>query len=75
MDVRKLKHPFGLLLAGPSGCGKSYFISTLISKCHTMIEPPVERVVYVYSEYQPLFDTITKSCPVPIEFIQSLDIV
>ena len=75
MDARTLKHPFGLLLAGPSGCGKSYFISTLISKCHTMIEPPIERVVYVYSEYQPLFDSITKSCPVPIEFIQSLDIV
>ena len=48
--------PFSCLISGPSSSGKSTFIKKLIDLSSTHITPPPQRIVYVYSEWQPLFE-------------------
>jgi len=52
------KHPFTCIVSGPTQCGKTTFILKLISDAQTIIEPPPERIVYCYGEYQHAFDTV-----------------
>lgn len=66
MDPR-LKHPFTCVIAGPTGSGKSYFVSRLLSHAHTMIDPPPEKVMWCYGEWQPLYATIRG-----VEFVEGL---
>ena len=54
----KMRHPFTCILAGASMSGKSYFLRKLINCRNEMIVPNVERVIYSYKKYQPLFDTM-----------------
>lgn len=60
-DVNMLpfRHPFTGTVAGPTGCGKSVFVFRIIENSTEMINPPPERIVYCYGEYQPLFDNYT----------------
>jgi len=67
--------PFFMLMSAPSQTGKTYFVYQLILKCQKKIHPPIQRVAYVYNHYQPLFDTMKKESPVPIDFMESLDLV
>lgn len=66
MDPR-LKHPFTCMLSGPSGCGKSTLIQQILGHRDILIDPPVERVVWYYSTWQPLYDTI-----LDVEFVEGL---
>lgn len=50
------RHPMNMLLAGPSQSGKSFFVHQLLK--HGMIEPPPRKVVWCYSEWQPLYETL-----------------
>ena len=61
----RLQHPFTCLIAGPTGCGKSYFVIKLIQA--NFIEPPPERIVWCYSEWQYLYTTIQG-----VEFVDGL---
>jgi hypothetical protein len=54
MDVR-LKHPFTCAVARPTGCGKTQFIFRLIRHASQVIDPPPQKIVYCYGEFQPLF--------------------
>lgn len=54
----KLQHPFGAILAGPSGVGKSYFLKLLLKSRAELIEPAIEKVIWFYGIYQPLYDEI-----------------
>lgn len=48
-----------MIIAGPSRAGKSNFVARLLQHAQTMIDPPPEKIYYCYSEYQPLFDTMS----------------
>ena len=61
------RHPFTALTVGATMCGKSYFLIQLIKAKDQMIYPPVDRIVYSYKKYQPLFDTVSG-----VEFVQGL---
>jgi len=50
------KHPFTSIVSGPTGSGKTNFVMRLIDNVDTMIEPPPNKIVYYFGEYQPLFD-------------------
>ena len=50
------KHPFSALVAGPSGSGKTEFVKTLVQKY--IIDPPPERIVWVYREWQPAYASL-----------------
>ena len=50
-----LKHPFTALVVGPTSCGKTQFVFKLIDNVDHMIDPPPNRIVYCYGEYQQSF--------------------
>ena len=55
MDPR-WRHPFTSIVSGPTGSGKTVFTFRFISEAVKMISPPPEKIIYCYSEYQPVFD-------------------
>jgi len=50
--------PFSCIIAGPSGSGKTSFVVNLIKNARELLSPPVERIEYCYSVYQPLYGEI-----------------
>ena len=57
MDVR-WKHPFTCIVAGPTGCGKSTFVTRMLHRAATMIDPPPERITWCYGEWQEAYATM-----------------
>ena len=54
-----LKHPFTGIVAGPTACGKSTWVKNLITYDKDMIDPAPEHVIWLYGEWQPLYDTLS----------------
>ena len=50
------KHPFTCIIAGPTSSGKSVFTLKFINEAENLITPPPEKIIYCYSEYQPIFN-------------------
>lgn len=50
-----LRHPFTMLIAGPTGSGKTEFVKRLIISKEILCDPPPDRVIYFYGEYQEMF--------------------
>jgi Adenovirus IVa2 protein len=46
------KHPFTGICAGPTGSGKSELMKKIVLNAKTLIEPPPQRIVWYYAEYQ-----------------------
>jgi len=42
-------------IVGPTGSGKTFFVADLIRKRQEIISTPIEKVIYVYSDFQPIF--------------------
>ena len=57
MDTR-LKHPFTCIVADPTGCGKTTFVTRLLQHASSFIDPPPEKVVWCYGEWQHLYSSI-----------------
>lgn len=55
-----IKHPSTIIIAGQSGSGKSYFTRELLMNKYTLSPNPPKRVVFVYKEWQPLYDKMKK---------------
>jgi len=53
-------HPCSVLVCGPSGCGKSVFISRLLQNVDTLWSDKPEKILFCYSEMQPLYNEIAK---------------
>ncbi len=62
----RLKHPFTCLVAGPTGCGKTTFVKELIEKAQMLIDPPPQRIVWCYGEWQSGYQKIEA------EFVEGL---
>ena len=62
------RHPFTCLCIGPTMAGKTIYLAKLIKHRHSMIVPNVQRVIYSYKKYQPIFDTMKD-----VEFVQGLN--
>ena len=58
-------HPSTFLLAGPTGCGKTYFVFRILRE--RLIFPFPNRMIWIFSEWQPLYDEIRNIYP-EIEF-------
>ena len=61
-----LSHPFNMVVAGPTQSGKTYWVKNLIST-PSMITPRIEKIIFHYSEWQPLYEQMTN-----VEFVQGL---
>lgn len=64
------RHPFTGIVAGPTGSGKSSWIKQLLKNKHKIIPTP-DAIYWCYSEWQPLYETITDA-QVNILFIEGL---
>jgi hypothetical protein len=67
-DYEKFRHPFTAICAGASMTGKTHFVAKLIHHRDIMITPKIERVIYSYKKYQPIFDTLKN-----VEFVQGMN--
>ena len=54
----KFKHPFGILVAGPTQSGKTLWTVNFLKECHQRIYPPVDGILFCYSEWQDKYDTL-----------------
>lgn len=61
------RHPAPIVFAGPTGCGKTMFLHEVLNKC--LIHPPPQRIIWVYDEWQPIYDKVLISAP-NVEFIK-----
>lgn len=64
--IPKLVHPSTILISGPTGCGKSQFTARLLIE--SMFEPMPERIMWIYSEWQPLYNELLTQ--LDIDFIK-----
>ena len=60
-------HPCTIQVSGPTGCGKTRFVRRILED--GLIQPSPERIVWVYSEWQPEYDTVKLLFP-STEFVR-----
>ena len=66
-----LIHPFTAIVAGMTGSGKTVWVQNLIRHSSQVIQPPPQRVVWSYAQWQPAYDDMLKSIP-GIEFVKGI---
>ena len=64
-------HPFSCLIAGPSQSGKTTLIKEILMFNKLIIDPTIQRIIYCYSVWQPIFDEI-KNLISNIEFHEGI---
>ncbi|KAK6167062.1 hypothetical protein SNE40_021170 [Patella caerulea] len=69
MDVR-LKWPFTCMISGPTQSGKSHLVRRLILELRQVVDQPVDRIVWCYGVWQPLYAELSGS----IEFVEGLGV-
>ena len=72
-NLFKIKCPATIIISGPTGSGKSYLVQKIIQNLDLVFDRPPLRILYCYSIFQPLFETIKQLSPIPIEFQRELD--
>ena len=66
------KHPFTSIVTGPTGCGKSTYVKDLLMNHQSLIRPGIQRIIWLFKRWQPLYDKIQKEVKPSVEFIQGL---
>ena len=69
MDTR-WKHPFTCMVAGPTSCGKTEFVSRLLRHAQEKIDPPPDKVLWFYGEWQDAYAKLKDE--LQVEFIEGL---
>ena len=67
-DFMSYRHPFTCIVVGASMCGKTEYLAKLIEHRDVAITPTVQRVIYSYKKYQPIFDRMTD-----VDFVHGLN--
>jgi len=55
----KFQHPCTALIVGGTGAGKTYFVKKLVENGKQMFNTSFENIVFYYSEWQPLYETLS----------------
>ena len=66
------KHPFTSIVSGPTSCGKTTFVKRLLQGNSKVIQPRIQRIVWLYRRWQPLYDEIARTVYPRVEFVQGL---
>ena len=72
VDVYKIRTPATVMMAGSTGAGKSFLVKEILSRLGDVFDRPPKMVIYCYSKDQPLYDEMTKTCPIPLTFHEGL---
>jgi hypothetical protein len=64
-----LQHPFTMTIAAPTGFGKTFWLKNVLE--NAKIQPPIQRIIWCYGEWQPLYEKMKKSIP-NIEFVSGI---
>lgn len=64
-------HPFTCLVAGPQQSGKTHLIQHILEYQDILISPPIQKIFYCYSVWQPKFDEMKQSIN-NLEFFQGI---
>ena len=67
-----LRHPTTVLVAGPTGCGKTEFVYKLLTT-REAIQPTPQRIIFIYSEWQPAYDRMKQALQNTIEFVKDYE--
>ena len=53
---KMFQHPFTMTVSGPTGCGKTQWVKDILT--NGLIQPPPQRILFLYKRWQPLYDVI-----------------
>lgn len=67
--ILKLKHPSTILISGPTGSGKTEFVKELVLR--NWFNPPIERIIWVYGEWQKVYEVVKNKLGGEVEFIRN----
>ena len=65
-DLR-FQAPFTMQVVGGTSSGKSFWTKRLLENASQMIYPPVDKTIYCYGEWQPMFEEMEN-----VEFVRGL---
>ena len=65
------KHPFTMIIAAPTGGGKTWFVKKLLENRFKWIQPPPERIVWLYGQWQPMYEEMRRTIP-GIELVKGI---
>ena len=66
-----LQHPFTCIVAGCTQSGKTVWVKTLLENAQKTINPPPQRIIWCYSQWQPSYFDMMKTMA-GIEFNQGI---
>ncbi|WAQ96109.1 hypothetical protein MAR_028799 [Mya arenaria] len=80
------QHPFTMMISGPtdelrsityhslhiSACGKTTFVKDVLQNHKSRIQPTVQRIIWLYKRWQPLYSIIRESVLPRVEFVQGI---
>lgn len=55
--------PTTILICGSTQSGKTHFTKRLLQNADGMFCTPVDKIIYAYSEFQPMFDEMMSDIP------------
>lgn len=55
--------PTTILICGSTQSGKTHFTKRLLENANKMFSMPVEKIIYAYSEHQPMLDEMKETIP------------
>jgi len=61
-DMR-LRTPFGGIICGGTMSGKTHYVARLIKNRSQVFDQKFDRIIYVYDEWQNLYEDLVKSVP------------
>ncbi|XP_045201506.2 uncharacterized protein LOC123555043 [Mercenaria mercenaria] len=67
-----LQHPFTMMISGPTACGKTTFVKELLQNHIYRIKPGVQRIVWLYKRWQPMYGEIQSTVYPEVKFYQGI---
>ena len=67
----QLVHPFTCMVAGMTGSGKTVWVQSLLQQAQNVIDQPLDRIIWCYSQWQPACTQLLMMKPT-IEFVQGI---
>lgn len=55
--------PTTVLICGSTQSGKTHFTKKLLQNANGLFSMPVNKIIYAYSEHQPMFDEMEQTIP------------